>query len=204
MRGNLVIGNPGSGKSFALINSFIRQHIAKGFSACIYDFKFPTLSTLTYNVLLRNIGSYKVQPQFCVLNFDDPRHSHRCNPIAPDLLNDITDAYESAFVTLVGMNRTWASRSGDFFVESAVTFFAAIIWFLRVYKDGEYCTLPHALELLNKGYTELFPILMAEPTLTNYMTPFSSALKSGVFEQLEGQVASVRIPLARLISPTLY
>ena len=100
---------------------------------------------------------YKVKPKFYVINFDDPRRSHRCNPIHPDFMEDITDAYESAYTILLNLNKTWVQKQGDFFVESPIILFASIIWFLRIYQDGKYCTFPHAIELLNRRYEDVFP-----------------------------------------------
>ena len=199
-----VIGSPGSGKSFTVINNFIRQFIEKSFCLYIYDFKYPDLSTLAYNHLLRYKDRYEVTPQFCVINFDDPRHSHRCNPINADFLTDIADAYEAAYVIMIGLNRSWSQKQGDFFIESSVILFAAIIWFLKIYENGKYCTFPHAVELLMQKYEEVFTILMARPELEGYVSAFVDAWKSGAVEQLAGQVASTKIALSRIISPSLY
>ena len=199
-----VIGSPGSGKSFTVINNFIRQFIEKSFCLYIYDFKYPDLSTLAYNHLLRYKDRYEVTPQFCVINFDDPRHSHRCNPLKAEFLTDIADSYEAANVTMLGLNRSWSQKQGDFFVESPVVLLTAIIWFLRIYQNGKYCTFPHAVELLMQKYEEVFTILMARPELEGYVSAFVDAWKSGAVEQLAGQVASTKIALSRIISPSLY
>lgn len=148
--------------------------------------------------------SYKVQPKFYVINFDDPRRSHRCNPIAAKFMTDISDAYESAYTIMLNLNKTWIEKQGDFFVDSPIILLAAIIWFLKIYKDGRYCTFPHAIELLNKRYSDLFIILTSYPSLENYLSPFMDAWKSGAQDQLQGQIASAKIPLSRLISPQLY
>ena len=86
----------------------------------VYDFKFPDLSMIAYNHLLNHPEGYKVKPQFYVINFDDPRRSHRCNPIHPDFMTDISDAYESAYTIMLNLNRTWVQKQGDFFVESPI------------------------------------------------------------------------------------
>ena len=130
-RASIVLGTPGSGKSYAVVNSFIKQQIEKGYSQYIYDFKFPDLSHIAYNHLLQNLDGYKVKPKFYVINFDDPRRSHRCNPIHPNFMSDISDAYESAYTIMLNLNRTWVQKQGDFFVESPIILFAAIIWYLR-------------------------------------------------------------------------
>ena len=203
-RATIVLGTPGSGKSFAVVNNYIKQQIEKGYSMYIYDFKFADLSTIAYNHMMNHQGGYKVKPQFYVINFDDPRRSHRCNPIHPDFMSDISDAYESAYTIMLNLNKTWVQKQGDFFVESPIILFAAIIWYLRIYKNGKFCTFPHAIELLNRRYEDVFPILTSYPELENYLSPFMDAWQGGAMEQLAGQIASAKIPLSRMISPQLY
>ena len=205
-RATIVLGTPGSGKSYAVINSFIKQMIEKGYSGYIYDFKFPDLSLIAMNHLNKHQEGYKdaVVPEFRVINFDDPKRSHRCNPIAPEFMTDISDAYESAYTIMLNLNKTWVSKQGDFFVESPIILFAAIIWFLRIYQDGKYCTFPHAIEFLCRPYADIFPILTSYPELENYLSPFMDAWLGGAQEQLQGQIASAKIPLTRMISPQLY
>jgi len=203
-RAAIVLGTPGSGKSYAVVNSFIKQQIEKGFSMYVYDFKFPDLSEIAYNHLLNNHGGYKKVPTFFVINFDDPSRSHRCNPINPEFMTDISDAYESAYTIMLNLNKTWVQKQGDFFVESPIILLAAIIWYLRIYKEGQYCTFPHAIEFLNKRYEDIFPILTSKPELENYLSPFMDAWLGGAQDQLQGQIASAKIPLSRMISPQLY
>ena len=203
-RATIVLGTPGSGKSYAVVNNYIKQTIAKGFATYIYDYKFDDLSVIAYNELLKNIDKYKVKPSFYVINFDDPRRSHRCNPINPKFMVDISDAYESAYTIMLNLNKTWIQKQGDFFVESPIILLAAIIWYLRIYKDGKYCTFPHTIELLNKPYADIFTILTSYPSLENYLSPFMDAWKGGAQDQLQGQIASAKIPLSRMISPQLY
>ena len=203
-RATIVLGTPGSGKSYAVVNNFIKQQIEKGYSMYVYDFKFPDLSMIAYNHLMNNLDRYKVKPKFYVINFDDPRRSHRCNPIHPDFMTDISDAYESAYTIMLNLNKTWVQKQGDFFVESPIILFAAIIWYLKIYENGKYCTFPHAIELLNRRYEDIFPILTSYPELENYLSPFMDAWLGGAAEQLMGQIASAKIPLSRMISPQLY
>ncbi|MGH2667461.1 conjugal transfer protein MobC [Flavobacterium sp.] len=203
-RATIVLGTPGSGKSYAIVNNYIKQQIEKGFSMYIYDFKFDDLSTIAYNHLLKHTDKYKVKPKFYVINFDDPRRSHRCNPINPDFMTDISDAYESAYTIMLNLNRSWIQKQGDFFVESPIILLAAIIWFLKIYENGKYCTFPHAIELLNKKYADVFTILTSYSELENYLSPFMDAWQGGAQDQLQGQIASAKIPLSRMISPQLY
>lgn len=203
-RATQILGTPGSGKSYAVLNNYIKQHIEKGFSMLIYDYKFDDLTRIAYNHLLHHLDKYTVKPKFCVINFDNPRKSNRCNPIDARFMDDISDAYESAYVTLLNLNKTWVDKQGDFFTDSAVILLAAIIWYLKIYDGGRYCTFPHAIEFLCQPLEKIFPILSSYPELENYLSPFMDAWKSNAQDQLQGQVASVKIPLSRMISPQLY
>ena len=204
-RATIVLGTPGSGKSYAVVNNFIKQMIEKGYSLYCYDFKYPDLSTIAYNHLLTHKDCYSdVKPKFCVINFDDPERSNRCNPIHPSFMSDIADAYESAYTIMLNLNKSWVQKQGDFFVESPIVLFAAIIWYLRIFENGKYCTFPHAIEFLCRRYEDIFPILTSYPELENYLSPFIDAWQGGAAEQLAGQIASAKIPLSRMISPQLY
>ena len=203
-RASMVLGTPGSGKSFAIIIAAIKQLIAKGYALYVYDFKFDDLSRIVYNTLLQHMDKYPVPPRFYVINFDDVRRSHRCNPLLPELMTDIIDAYESASTIMLNLNKSWIQKQGDFFVESPINLLAAIIWFLKRYENGKYCTFPHAIEFLNQPYEKIFPIMASYPELENYISPFRNAFENGAVEQLEGQIASAKIPLSRIVSPQLY
>ncbi|REA63559.1 conjugal transfer protein TraG [Dyadobacter luteus] len=203
-RGILVLGSPGSGKTYFVIRHIIAQHLQKGFSMFVYDFKFDDLTKITYNNFLKNKHQYKVAPKFYVINFDDLARSHRCNPIEPSGLSDITDAAESARTILMGLNKEWIRRQGDFFVESPINFLTAIIWYLRKYQNGEFCTLPHVIELMQVQQDKLFTVLRAEPEIQTLISPFVSAFINDATQQLEGQIATAQISMARLSSPSLY
>lgn len=203
-RGLLVIGSPGAGKSWFVIQHVIKQHIEKGFALFVYDFKYDDLSRIVYNWLQQNKHNYSVKPSFYVINFDNLSVSHRCNPLDPNSMNDITDATESARTILLGLNREWINKQGDFFVESPINFVTAVIWFLRKYADGKYCTLPHVIELMQAEYDELFPVLNTQPEIEVLVNPFITAYQNDAMEQLEGQVASAKIGMARLAAPQLY
>lgn len=138
-RGLLVAGTPGAGKSYFVIRHIIDQHIKKGFSIFLYDFKFDDLSKIVYNKLLAYQSAYRVKPKFYMINFDDLSRTHRCNPLDPDSMEDITDATEASRTIMLGLNRDWIKKQGDFFVESPINFLTAIIWYLRKYRDGLYC-----------------------------------------------------------------
>ena len=203
-RGLLVLGSPGSGKSYFVIRHTISQHIWKGFSAFIYDFKYDDLSLIAYNWWLKSKANYRVAPKFYTINFDDLSRSHRCNPLEAASMHDITDAAESARTILLGLNREWIKKQGDFFVESPINFLTAVIWYLRKYQNGTYCTLPHVIEIMQLDYDKLFTLLRTEKEIEVLINPFITAYLNDAMEQLEGQIASAKIALARLSSPQLY
>ena len=203
-RAILVVGTPGSGKSYFVIRHIITQHIRKGFTLFIYDFKYDDLSRIAFNTLARCSRNYAKVPKFYTINFDDLERSHRCNPLEPSAMLDITDASESSRTIMLGLNREWIKKQGDFFVESPINFVTAVIWFLKRYKQGKYCTLPHVIEMMQVDYDSLFSVLRLEPEIEVLINPFVSAYLHGAAEQLEGQIASAKITMARLSSPQLY
>lgn len=203
-RGLLVAGTPGSGKSYFVVRHLIDQLVGKGFSMFIYDFKYDDLSVVAYNCLLKYIDRYTVKPKFYVINFDDLNRTHRCNPLDPAAMTDITDATEASRTIMMGLNRDWIKKQGDFFVESPINFLTAIIWYLKKYKNGKYCTLPHVIELMQADYEQLFNVLGKEDEIKVLINPFISAYRNEAMAQLEGQIASAKIGLARLASPQLY
>ncbi|PSL42833.1 type IV secretory system conjugative DNA transfer VirD4/TraG family protein [Chitinophaga niastensis] len=203
-RGTIILGTPGSGKTYYFFRHIISQHLEKGFTMFIFDFKFPDLTKIAYNHLLKNCHKYKVPPKFYIINFDDLSRTHRCNALAPELMHDITDATESSRTFMLALNREWQRKVGDFFVESPINFTTALFWFLRKYENGKYCTLPHVIELAQIEYQRLFPVLSLEEEISVLINPFLSALAHGANEQLEGQVASAKIAMARISSPSLY
>lgn len=203
-RGTLIMGSPGSGKTYSIIHSIIRQHVAKGFSMYVYDFKYPSLTQVTYNAVLRHKKTLPKGLKVYIIDFDNPKKSHRCNPLHPSYMPQIDYAFQSARTILLNMNRKWVERQGDYFVESPINYVTALIWFLRCYDQGQYCTFPHLIELVTRNYRQLLPILMDQPDIASYMAPFASAFQGGAVDQLEGQISSAQIGLARLSSPALY
>ena len=170
----------------------------------VYDFKFDDLTIIAYNTLLKYRSNYKRLPKFYIINFDDLSRSHRCNPLDPHSMTDITDATEASRTIMLGLNSDRIKKQGDFFVESPINFLTAIIWYLRKYENGRYCTLPHVIELMQADYDPLFAVLQQEEEIKVLINPFVFAFQNKAKEQLEGQIASAKIGLARLSSPQLY
>lgn len=203
-RSILVMGSAGSGKTYFVIENLLRQLIAGGQALFVFDHKFPELTTFTYNHFLRTRKKYPANTEFRCVNFTHPELSDRCNPIHPATLRNLTTAIESAKSLLLSMNKTWAGKQGDFFVESPVNLLAAVIGFLRKYEDGAYCTIPHAIELIHTSYDKLFTVLQTETEISTLINPFIQAFIDGEMETLNSQMASVKIPLGRISSPELY
>jgi len=201
-RSTLVSGSAGAGKTYFVIRHIIDQHLKKGFSMFLYDFKYDDLSRMAYNKMLKYVKNYKVKPKFYVIDLENPMH--RCNPLYPESMIDITDAAESSRTIMLGLNKEWLKKSGDFFVESPINFLTALIWYLRKYQNGRFCTLPHVIELMMLDYDPLFDLLQKQEEIKALINPFISAYRNNAMAQLEGQIASAKIGLARLSSPQLY
>ncbi|MDE1193138.1 MAG: YWFCY domain-containing protein [Arachidicoccus sp.] len=199
--GVLLMGLPGSGKTL-IAKEMLKQQIAKGFGMFIHDFKFPDLTTVAYNHFLLQRRFYKIMPTFHILNFEDLQE--RCNPLLPDTLHSITDAASASRAILLGLNQEWIEKQGDFWIESSVNFVTALIWFLRIYENGKYCTLPHVIELAQTPLDKLFSILQAEPSLEVLVTPFVRAYEEDAGKQLIGQISGAAISLGTLASEKLY
>ena len=202
-RATMVLGTPGSGKSFSVYGPFIEQMIAKKYSMFIYDYKFPDLTEIVYNEYLANLDKYDLEPEFCVINFNDPRKSLRCNPISPEHIKEPADTTEIAELVMLNVNKV-AVEKEDFFTQSAKVYLDALLWFLRIYEDGRYCTFPHVIELMAQDYKKVFKILSKHRELEVKIKPFSNALDGGAQDQLQGQIASAQIPLNKFVSPSLY
>lgn len=171
----------------------------------IYNNHFPNPSEITYYNHLRNhLDAYEAKPQSFIINLDNPRKSHRYIQIIPAFITDISDAHESAYTIMLNLNRTWIQKQGDFFVESPIILLTAIIWYLKIYENGKYCTFPHVIDFLNQPYTQIFPILTSYDELSNYLSPFMDTWEGGAQDQLQGQIAFAKIPLSRMISPAHY
>lgn len=206
-RATFVFGTPGSGKSYSVYNPYIEQMIKKGYTMFLYDYKYPDLTEVVYNTFLENKDVYRKkygkEPKFCILNFNDPRYSMRCNPIHPRYINDPADTSEIADIIMRNVNPQSIERE-DFFSMSAKVYIDALIFFLRKHQDGRFCTFPHLIELMGRNYKAVFKMLQKYDDIRVKMTPFQNALKGNAQEQLQGQIASAQIPLMRFASPALY
>ncbi len=203
-RGVLILGSPGSGKSRFIIEPLLALCMAKGHTLFVYDFKFDALSRLTWNLFRHYANRYPADTGFYCINFSDVSRSHRCNVLEPSTLRLVSDAIGASRTIFLSINRTWAQQEGKFFVESPINILAAIIWYLRNYQKGKYCTLPHAIELVQTRYDWLFSVLSTEPEIRTLIQPFVDAFRNKSMEMLDGQMASAKISLARLASPEVY
>lgn len=200
-RGSLVFGVPGSGKSASIIEPFIRQSIGKGFATCVYDFKFPTLANIAYyHHRLNKVQNPTYNKKFYVLNIDEVEKSIRVNPIHKKYINTLADATETAEAIYLSLSKGENGGGGasQFFTQSAINFLSAVIYFLRDYEDGRFCTLPHVIATITLPYDQLFQMLFTNDHIYSLLTPFKSAYDNEAFEQLEGQIGTVRINISKL------
>ena len=206
-RGTLLLGTPGSGKSFSVINSYIRQHSAKGFAMVVYDFKFPDLAKITYYQYLHNKKTGKIDKKFKfnVINFSDIEYSKRINPLKREFIQILADATETSEALYESLQKG-AKEGGnaDFFKTSAVNFLAAIIYFFSRYENGKYSDLPHVLSFINQPYQDIFQTLFSNPELESLLSPFKTAFDNQAFDQLEGQIGSLKVQISRLATKESY
>lgn len=219
-RGTMILGTPGSGKSFSVYNPFIEQMIQKGYCLFCYDYKYPDLTEVVYNETLRRYPMRRnpdhgriagapeyvrdpEAPEFVVINFKNPRYSNRCNPIHARYIEDPADSAEIADIIMKNVAPGTVEKE-DFFAMSAKVYLDALIYFLKIYEHGRYCTFPHLIELMAQDYKKVFVILSKYPELETKIKPFATALEAGAQDQLQGQIASAQIPLNKMASPQLY
>lgn len=201
-RGTMVIGTPGSGKSFGTINPAIRQMIKKGFCLCIYDFKFPDLGQIAYyHYLLKKQTDENYKHNFYVINLNDVEKSKRINPFKKEYIQTLAEAQEMAESMVSALQKGGGSSGGGseaFFTQSAINFLASVIYFFATFENGKYSTLPHILSFMNRSYEEIFNTLFTNEELGSLLSPFKSSYDHKAFDQLEGQVGTVKIFLSRL------
>ncbi|WP_316824764.1 type IV secretory system conjugative DNA transfer family protein [Pedobacter miscanthi] len=205
-RGTLLIGTPGSGKSFGVVMPFIRQLMAKEFCLCIYDFKFFDLAQLAYyHFLLGKKQGRLKNHRFHVINLNTVEMSRRINVLRADYILTLADASETAEALVEALKKGDKSSGSDqFFTQSAVNFLSACIYFFSRYQNGRYSTLPHVLSFLNSPYERIFATLLSNPELASLLSPFMSAYRAKAFDQLEGQVGTLKIFISRLATKETY
>jgi Type IV secretory pathway, VirD4 components len=205
-RGALVVGTPGSGKSFSVFMPIIRQLVALQWTLCIFDFKFPDLGKVAYYHYLLGKQQGKLKDfQFHVINLNEPERSRRVNPWRSDYLQTLADASETAEGLVEAMKKGDKSGGSDqFFTQSAINFLAACIYFFSKHDGGIYSSFPHVLAFLNRSYEEIFTVLFSNRELGSLLSPFMTAYKARAFDQLEGQVGTLKIFISRLATKETF
>ena len=201
-RGTMVIGTPGSGKSFGVINPAIRQMIAKDFCLCIYDFKFPDLAQIAYyHYLLKKSKESDYNYSFNVINLNEVEKSKRVNPFHKKYIQTLAEAQEMAESMVSSLQKGGSSSGGGseaFFTQSAINFLSSCIYFFARLENGKYSNLPHILSFMNRSYKEIFDTLFTNEEIGSLLSPFKTAYDNKAFDQLEGQVGTLKIFLSRL------
>lgn len=205
-RGTFVIGTPGSGKSFGVINPAIRQFMAKGFTMCLYDFKFPSLAKIAYyHYLIAKQNGVNPKHKFNVINLNDVEKSCRINPLNKRYIRTLAEASEISEALIQALKKGDSSGGADqFFTQSAINFLSSSIYFLARYENGKYSTLPHLLSFLNRTYEEIFTVLLSNKELQSLLSPFRSALEKKAYDQLEGQIGTLKVFISRLATKESY
>ncbi|MCA5004036.1 type IV secretion system DNA-binding domain-containing protein [Sphingobacterium bovistauri] len=203
-RGLLVCGVPGSGKSFGVIMPIIRQMIHKSFTMCLYDLKYPDLGKIAYYHYSK-MHEKGYEHNFHVINLNLPHKSRRVNPFKSEYLRTLADATETAEALVEALKKGDKSAGSDqFFTQSAINFLAACIYFFSKHKEGKYSSLPHVLAFLNLSYDQIFTVLFSNNELASLLSPFMSAYKAKAFDQLEGQVGTLKIFISRMATKETF
>ncbi len=200
-RGTVVIGVPGSGKSFGIINPSIRQFIAKGFSMCLYDFKYPTLGEIAYyHYLLKKKNDPNYIHEFNVINLNEVEKSKRINPLNKKYIKTLAQAQSLSEAMVSALQKGGSSGGGSeqFFTQSAINFLSSCVYFFATYENGKYSDIPHLLSFMNKSYKEIFDTLFSNEELESLLSPFKTAYENKAFDQLEGQIGTLKIFMSRL------
>jgi len=209
-RALLVIGTPGSGKSFSVIEEIMGQLIGKGFAMVIYDFKFNSLTKKAYGYLMEskkkvtNVWGY--YPEMFFICFDDLRMTHRCNPMHQNLINNQSDAIDIAETLLKNLNPEWIQKQ-DYFSRSAISFTGACIWYLKKKSDElemDICSPGHLSILSTVKVELLMEIMMQDKEVRQILVPFKDALEKKAMEQLSGQTSTVQISLSKLATKEIF
>lgn len=206
-RGTLVLGTPGSGKSYGVIAPAVRQMVSKGFCLCLYDFKYPDLSRVAYGAYRKKSALDKqYRYGFHMVNLERVEHSKRLNPFNHRYIPTLATAQEISEAMVFALQRGGSSGGGSdqFFTQSAVNFLSACVYFFSRHKEGRYSTLPHILSFLSLSYEEIFSTLFSLEELHALLSPFHSAYLNKAFDQLEGQVGTLRVFLSRLSTLESY
>ena len=179
-RGTWVVGTPGSGKTFSIIEPFIRQHSAKGFSMVVYDYKFPTLATKLYYHYRKNLAANRKAGRdfkFNMINFVNVEYSRRVNPIQLKYINNLAAASETAETLLESLQKGKKEGGGgsdQFFQTSAVNFLAACIFFFCNYKKEPYDKNGHVLQadmIIDKETGMMKPTGVVHDSMGNRVEP---------------------------------
>lgn len=205
-RSLICLGIPGSGKTYSILTPLMRTLIHKSWTLVAYDIKFPDLGKIAYY-------HYRLAKQqgkcegfnFHMINLTDVEKSRRVNPWRSDYFKGLADASETAEGLVEALKKSDKSGGADqFFTQSAINFLASCVYFFSKYSSGKYSSVPHVLSFLNCSYDEIFQTLFSEPELASLLSPFKSAYKLKAYDQLEGQIGTLKIFISRLATKETF
>ena len=193
-----IIGGAGAGKSASLIEPILFNMIGKGFTGCIYDFKFPTLGDFAYSAFLHH---NKQDVKFFAINFTELDKTNRFNPLDTSILNSSTYAEEFSFALYCNLDKE--AKKGGFFPESASGLLKAVMWFMRK-NHPEYCTLPHIINIILKANTPtLVNMVVSDEETAGMMKNVAEAAEKKAYDQLAGVIGSLTMQLQKINTPEI-
>jgi len=198
-QGILLVGGPGSGKTYSIVQEIIHQSIQKEYTGFIYDFKYPELTEFTHGCLMHHKAK---AVQFYTVNFTDPSKSHRINPLHPNNLPISLFANEYAGIILKNLKKEWVGKQ-DFWADNAIAYFKSIIWYLKKH-EPQYCTLPHALALALLDYPLVLELLSKDQECRTMISSLWTAYKENASAQIAGCISSLQNPLDKLNNPNIF
>jgi len=198
-QGVLVSGGAGSGKSASFAEPTIYQMSKKGFTGILYDFKNFELT----KILFKSYTLNECPVSLYVINFTELDKSHRVNPIQPDNIPHIAFVDEYVNALLNNINKTWITKEGDFWVDSAKSILKATIWYFKR-NHPEFCTIPHAVNtILNFGTAELAFMLSSDTHTRGMISSLAEAFENESMDQVSGATGTIKNALQKINTPQI-
>lgn len=196
-RGVLIIGGAGSGKTHTFVKNIIEQAMDMGYSGIIYDYKYPSLTKMCYNIN----KSYPLKVKQFVVNFEEPQESHRVNPLHPMYLKSV--AYAEEYATAIINNLMPETiKKPDFWSRSAIALLQASIWYFKEHYP-EQCNLPNVVTFIQQPTKTVLSALRKDELCAQLISSILTAFDNNAEGQLSGTVGTLQIALNKINTPEI-